>query len=101
MSEKDIPAGRWTSFENVFSTLLDISGNAEILDDIYEAGFRNCCENKIYLLETRVILVTDDDEQNAKILEAIRNAYYKVKAEYPDLVVRVIGANGKKRFFPA
>lgn len=99
MSEKDVANGRWTSFENIFSTLRDISGNAEMIEDIYEEGFRNCCENKIYLLETRVIFVTDDDAENAKILNAIRNAYYRVKAECPDFVVRVIGATGKNDFF--
>lgn len=98
ISEADVPDGRWASFELLFSRLNGLADDPELLQTLYEEGFRSCCENKVYLLEPRIILF-GDDEAVAERLRLIRSAYYHVKDEYPDLIVRLIGVSGKNGFF--
>lgn len=66
----------------------------ELLRTIYEEGFRSCCEKKVFLLEIRAFL-SGDEEAAAERIRLIREAYYHVKDEYPDFVVRLIGSSGK------
>ena len=94
ISDADIPNGRWKSFSRLFNIVLGLEKDPELLQTIYEEAFRSCCENKVFLLESRVILF-GDEEAVAERLRLIRDAYYHVKDEYPDFVVRVIGVSGK------
>lgn len=94
ISDADIPNGRWKSFSRLFSIVRGLEKDPELLQTIYEEAFRSCCENKVFLLESRVILF-GDEEAVAERLRLIRDAYYHVKDEYPDFVIRVIGVSGK------
>jgi adenosine deaminase-related growth factor len=98
ISDADIPNGRWKSFSRLFSIVRGLEKDPELLQTIYEEAFRSCCENKVFLLESRVILF-GDEEAVAERLRLIRDAYYHVKDEYPDFVVRVIGDSGKNDNF--
>ena len=99
ISDSDaLPDGPWRSFERLFDVVLGLEKDPELLQTIYEEAFRSCCENKVFLLETRVILF-GDEEAVAERLRLVRDAYYHVKDEYPDFVVRVIGDSGKNDFF--
>ena len=93
--DADVPNGRWERFNRLFTMVRGQEKDPELLQMLYEEAFRSCCENKVFLLETRVIL-TGDEEAVAERLRLIRDAYYHVKDEYPDFVVRVIGNSRKK-----
>ena len=99
LSEEDKDGGIWVNFERLFSVKLGLNTDDELMGRIYEQGFRSCCEKGILLLEIRSILVTDDDENNLHFEEIIRDAYYRVKEDYPDFTVRIIGNTGKNDFF--
>ena len=98
MSEKDVPNGRWISFENLFSAVMNLYNDRDLMEKLYEEGFRSCCENKVYLVELRVILFGDDAD-NEETFKMIRRAYYNVRDEYPEFTVRIIGVSGKNDFF--
>ena len=98
ISEEDVPNGRWYSFEGLFPKVQGLLEDAALMQTIYEEGFRYCCENKVNLLELRLILF-GDEERNADQIRLVRDAYYHVKDEYPDFTVRVIGVSGKNDFF--
>lgn len=99
-SEEDgVAVGIWVSFENLFSMTLSLASDSELRTDLYEEGFRYACENNILLVESRVFFGTDDVD-NLSLLECIRDAYYRVRKDYPDFRVRVIPVSGKNGFFP-
>ena len=77
---------------------MNLYNDRDLMGKLYEEGFRSCCENKVYLVELRVILF-GDDEDNEETLKMIRRAYYNVRDEYPEFTVRIIGVSGKNDFF--
>lgn len=97
-SDVDVPNGRWTSFERLFSVVRGLEADKALLQSIYEEGFRYSCENKVNLLELRLILF-GDEENVGNTIRLVRDAYYHVKDEYPDFTVRVIGTSGKSHSF--
>ena len=98
ISDNDIPYGRWASFEKIFDKVMGVNTDSEFLRQVYEEGFRSCCENNVFLIEIRSILFGNEEEVGESI-KVIREAYYNVKKEYPDLTVKVIGNSGKNDFF--
>ena len=98
ISDNDIPYGRWASFEKLFDKLMGINSDPEFLRQVYEEGFRSCCENNVFLVEIRAILFGNEEEVGESI-KLIREAYYNVKKEYPELTVKVIGVSGKNDYF--
>ena len=98
ISDNDIPNGRWASFEKLFDKVMGINTDSEFLRRAYEEGFRSCCENNVFLVEIRAILF-GNEEEIGKSIKLIRQAYYNVKKEYPELTVKVIGDSGKNDFF--
>ena len=95
ITDEDIPYGRWVSLEHLFSTVLGLSADPDLMIRLYEECFRSCCENKVDLVELRVMLF-GEDEINEKTLGTIREAYYHIKDEYPEFTVRIIGTSRKK-----
>lgn len=90
------PGERWKVFSRAFNIKRNLSKDRDLMEKIYEAGFRSCCNNNVDLLETRVYFSTDD-ASNKNLCESIRRAYYKVKKDYPGFVVRIIASSGKKQ----
>ena len=95
LSDADLPNDRWETFRNSTRAINKLHANTEMLRLIYEEGFKNSCKNKASLLEIRLSF-TEDDQENISAVNTIRDAYYNVKKEYPELVVRIIAITGKK-----
>ena len=72
-SDVDVPNGRWTSFERLFSVVRGLEADKALLQSIYEEGFRYSCENKVNLLELRLILF-GDEENVGNTIRLVRDA---------------------------
>lgn len=94
LSDEDISNGRWVSFRKSQTAVNKLHLNTEMYRLIYEEGFRNSCKNNACLLEIRLSF-KESDQINIANVSIIRDAYYNVKEEYPELVVRVIASTGK------
>ena len=84
----------WTNLSTLLSRTYGLHASAGLLTRLYEAGLRERCDDGASLVEVR-LLMSASDEQNATELGALRDAYYAVKRDYPNLVVRVIGCASK------
>ena len=80
----------WVWFETLFDKHLALDGTPAILEAYYVDAFRYYCRNGILHLEFRELFFGSHADALADAM-AIRNAYYEVKREYPDLLVSVIG----------
>ena len=94
LSEEDEESGFWHEMGYSFVRTRGMDTNPDLITRIYEEGFRYACETGVVLLELRVSL-KPDNQRNTDILTPIRDAYYHVRADYPDFRVRVIGCGGK------
>lgn len=94
LSEEDEEAGFWNEMSRAFVRTRGLNTNRDLTTRIYEEVFRYACETGVFLLELR-ISCKPDDQLNTDILTAIRDAYYRVRTEYPDFRARVIGCGGK------
>lgn len=86
--------GYWHRLEQLFSATGDFYNDIYIMEKIWEEGFRSCCEKGIILVEVRD-WGSEDDLLNIIRDNTIREAYYRVRREYPDFLVRLIGCSGK------
>ena len=94
MTDSDSAYGYWKRLERLFSATGDFYNDVSIMEKIWEEGFRSCYEKGILLLEIRDWGV-DDDLLNTIRIRTIREAYYRVRNDYPDFLVRLIGCTGK------
>lgn len=86
--------GYLKSFNNALHVVSYLHNNVEMSRLIYEEGFRNSCRNNACFLEIRLPF-TVDDKINSVRVSLVREAYYNVKEEYPELLVRIIASTGK------
>ena len=96
-----LPAGRtprqaWDAFEPFFSRISHLSVDPELHRQVFEAAFRSCVDNRVLLVELRVIF-SESDESNHSLLSSIRDAYYAVRADVPAFTVRVIACSSKHK----
>ena len=86
----------WDKLDLCFQRKRDLKFYPAILQALYEEAFRQCCENNILLLEIRGGF-KDTVEKNTAVHASLREAYYRVRADYPDFRVRIIAAAGKRK----
>ena len=86
--------GYWKRLEQLFSATGDFYNDIYIMEKIWEEGFRSCCEKGIILVEVRD-WGSEDDLMNIIRDNTMKEAYYRVRKEYPDFLVRIIGCSGK------
>ena len=86
--------GYWRRLEQLFSATGDFYNDISIMEKIWEEGFRSCFEKGVTLVEVRDWGV-EDDLMNIIRDRTIREAYYRVRREHPDFLVRLIGCSGK------
>lgn len=84
----------WRKLEKLFLATGDFYNDVGIMEKIWEEGFRSCYEKGIQLIEIRDWGV-DDELFNLIRLRTIREAYYRVRKDNPDFLVRIIGCSGK------
>lgn len=96
LSDEDDFDGYWKGFRDASNGLNNLYDNEEMPRLIYEEGFRNSCNNNACFLEIRLSF-TADDKENIDRINIVRDAYYNVKDEFPELVVRIIASPGKRR----
>ena len=84
----------WSMLEKLFYATGDFYEDSLIMEKIWEEGFRSCYENGVLLLEIRD-WGCEDDLINIIRTRTIREAYYRVRKDYPDFLVRLIGCSGK------
>jgi len=84
----------WSYFEGFFDYTEAIDRDFDMLYRYYLLAFRDCVKNGIYHIEIH-ILFSSDDSETEKIVTTIRNAYYEVKKESPELIISLIGSSMK------
>ena len=84
----------WDKLEQLFMATGDFYNDVSIMEKIWEEGFRSCYEKGIILLQIRDWGI-NDDLLNIIRVRTIREAYYRVRKDYPDFIVRLIGCSGK------
>ena len=94
MSDNDTANSYWKRLEQLFSATEDLYNDISIMVKIWEEGFRSCYEKGVLLLEIRDWGV-EDDLLNIIRIRTIREAYYRVRKDHPDFLVRLIGCSGK------
>lgn len=94
MKDNDTAVGYWKRLERLFTATGDFYNDVSIMEKIWEEGFRSCYEKGVLLLEIRD-WGGDDDLLNIIRLRTIREAYYRVRKDHPDFLVRIIGTSGK------
>ena len=94
MSDGRIDENYWRRLEQLFTATGDFYEDSVIMEKIWEEGFRSCYEKGILLLEIRD-WGCDDDLLNIIRTRTIREAYYRVRKDHPDFLVRLIGCSGK------
>lgn len=88
----------WDYFENLFKLHSALSKNTDFIKEYYRHAFRYYCRHNVIHIEIHKLL-NKDKELCVEQLLAIREAYYEIKKEYPDLCVSIIGAGLKNRNF--
>ena len=94
ISDRGEANGDWKKLEQLFSATGDIYNDIVVMEKVWEEGFRSCYEKGVMLLEIRDWAV-DDDLMNIIRDRTIREAYYRVRKDHPDFLVRLIGCSGK------
>lgn len=94
LSEEDRDEGFWNVMGDSFSRTRGLATDLDLVRRIYEEEFRYACDIGLDLVELRVSC-KPDDKVNTDTLTTIRDAYYNVRADHPDLRVRIIGCGGK------
>ncbi len=84
----------WEYFENLFERQAALSCNNGFAEKYYKRAFRYYAENNIMHVEIHIML-TEDVDETAEYVKAMRSAYYCVKKDYPYFTVRIIGAGVK------
>lgn len=84
----------WDFFEELFVRHAAISDNPSFAIDFYHHTFRYYCERKIFHMEVHMLL-SNKMKVCADTIKTVRQAYYDIKKEYPQLSVKVIGAGMK------
>ena len=84
----------WDFFEELFVRHAAISDNSSFTLDFYHHAFKYYCEHGIFHTEIHILL-SNKMQVCADTVKTIRQAYYDVKKEYPNLSVKVIGAGMK------
>ena len=85
----------WAAMGESQSRMANLMADDSFVKALYEAGFREQVKNGVDLVELR-LLCSEDDQANAKLLNAIRDAYYAVKRDRSSFVVRVIACANKE-----
>lgn len=91
--------GIWDWFEKLFDRHMSLGTSPAVLGDYYRAAFRYLRENGVYHAELRHLFFGSKEDARAAA-EAIREAYYEVRRDYPDFSARVLGAGLKYRHLP-
>jgi len=86
----------WRYFEDLFAYHEAVDLDMKLLHDYYEEAFRDYIRNGIYHAEIHVLL-SSDEETTFSIVRTVRDAYYTVRREHPELRTRLIGS-GMKMF---
>ena len=94
ISDGEEENGYWRRLEQLFSATGDFYNDISIMEKIWEEGFRSCYEKGVLLVEIRDWGV-EDDLFNIIRDRTIREAYYRVRRDHPDFLVRLIGCSGK------
>ena len=94
LTDQDGSTGYWKKLEQLFTAVGDTYNDVAFLEKMYEEGFRGSYERGVDLIEVRDY-GSDDDLMNIIRTRTLREAYYRVRRDHPDLVVRIIGCSGK------
>ena len=85
----------WAAMGELQSRIANLMADDSFVRALYEAGFREQVKSGIDLVELR-FLCGEDDQTNARLLHAIRDAYYAVKRDRSSFVVRVVACANKE-----
>ena len=86
--------GVWDWFEELFEKHAALSNDTDFSLVYYDRTLRYYCQHGIMHMEIHMLL-SDDLDACAACIESVREAYYRVKRDYPYLSVKVIGAGLK------
>ena len=86
--------GVWDWFEELFEKHAVLSNYTDFSLVYYDRALRYYCQHGIMHMEIHMLL-SDDLETCEACIENVREAYYRVKRDYPYLSVKVIGAGLK------
>ena len=86
--------GVWDWFEALFEKHAVLSNYTDFSLIYYDRTLRYYCQHGIMHMEIHMLL-SDDLETCEACIEGVREAYYRVKRDYPYLSVKVIGAGLK------
>ncbi|MBR6352062.1 MAG: hypothetical protein IKR93_07040 [Firmicutes bacterium] len=84
----------WMWFESLFNDFMDITASPDIIEAYYYDAFSYLCEHNIMHTELRCVFFGTNDETRA-YAEAVRSAYYRVRAEHPQFVASILGCGLK------
>ena len=84
----------WVQLEQGFKKCKGIRANPEIPELVFEQVFLDNIERGVLLLEVRGGMAADDDT-SVSYHVAMREAYYKVKKDHPEFMLKLIGTTGK------
>lgn len=91
---KDSGKEIWDYFEQLFSRHSALSDTALFARKYYDRAFRYYLSRGIIHVEIHMML-TDSLDFSSEYVQAVREAYYGVKKEYPYFTLRIIGAGFK------
>jgi len=81
----------WQYFEKLFDYTAAIDEDMDLLKAYYIYAFKDYIKCNILHVEIHILL-SEDFETTAKIINTVKEAYYIVKKDNPDFVVSLIGA---------
>ncbi len=84
----------WEHFEELFLLHRSLQKDRTIVFDYYVEAFRYYLSRNVFHVEIHQLL-KGTLEDNLRMVETIRDAYYTVKKERPEFVVSLIGAGPK------
>lgn len=94
LGAEDAGVSVWEFFEGLFGKHTALSEDLDFVYKYYDRAFRFYCKNRVIHVEIHIML-TDSIDESREYAQAIREAYYNVKKDYPEFTVRLIGAGAK------
>lgn len=84
----------WVWFETLFNKTDILDNHLPLYIDYAEESFRYYCRNNVMHIEPIMLLAGTNEEAKARAL-VLREAYYRVRKDYPEFTVRLTAAGLK------
>ena len=84
----------WVWFETLFNKTDILDHHLPLFIDYAEESFRYYCRNNVMHIEPIMLLIGTKEEAKARVL-VLREAYYRVRKDYPEFTVRLTAAGLK------